>query len=366
MPGYMVSTMDYLIYASNFAWILLIVVFLAYGQRIQIELSLRNVNKRLQKLEKMNSDAMNTFIDTLKKKGVSESDAKTEADIITNTFLIQPTNLDPHGLVKKLEQLVRNYEDFFIGRLKRLMPNESVVSIQNMSNLAESALALNEIYKFVRHYYISAKKYHDYYSLIMLQIQMPFIIDAAEAYFESMPAFINGESIGDTLGPVVLTQLSPSIEYREVTKDTEMGETTFEGRRLLLIKAKGPGGTVGRPGEAISKVLDSYPVSMVITVDAALKLEGEDTGETVEGYGVAIGGPGTDRFEVEEAAAKKKIPLYVVVVKMSLKEAICKMTDKVRRASLDASEKVKAAIRERTKEGDIVIVAGIGNTIGVN
>ncbi|MEM3197648.1 MAG: DUF1512 family protein [Conexivisphaerales archaeon] len=361
----MASLMDLLVYGSNFAWIILIVVFLAYGQRIQIELSLRNVNKRLQKLEKMNSDAMNTFIDTLKKKGVTDADAKSEANIITNTFLIKPTNMDPHGVVNKLEQLVRNYEDFFIGRLKRLMPNESIVSIQNMSNIAESALALNEIYKFVRHYYISAKKYHDYYSLIMLQIQMPSIIDAAEAYFESMPAFISGESIGDTLGPVVLTQLSPNVQYKEIVKDTEMGEIDFEGRKLVLIKAKGPGGTVGVPGEAISKVLDSYPASMVITVDAALKLEGEDTGETVEGYGVAIGGLGTDRFEVEEAAARKKVPLYVVVVKMSLKEAICKMTDKVRRASLDASEKVKAAIKERTKEGDIVIVAGIGNTIGI-
>ncbi len=361
----MVSTLDLLVYGSNFAWIILIVVFLAYGQRIQIELSLRSVNKRLQRLEKMNSDALATFIDMLKKKGVSEADAKVEADLITNTFLIQPANLDPHGIVTKLDKLVKNYEDFFIGRLTRLMPNESNTSIQNISNIAESALALNEIYKFVRHYYISAKKYHDYYSLIMLQIQMPFIMDEAEAYSESMPAFINGENIGDTLGPLVLTQLSPNVQYKEIAKDTEIGEVDFEGRKLLLIKAKGPGGTVGRPGEAISKVLDSYPASMVITVDAALKLEGEDTGETVEGYGVAIGGPGTDRFEVEEAAAKKKVPLYVIVVKMSLKEAICKMTDRVRRASLDAAEKVKAAIRERTREGDIVIVAGIGNTIGI-
>jgi len=365
MPRYMVSTMELLVYGSNLAWIILIIIFLAYGQRIQIELSLRSISKRLQKLEKMKNDALVTFIDTLKRKGVSEADAKAEADIITNTFLIQPTNLDPHGIVTKLDKLLKNYEDFFIGRLSRLMPNESIVTVQNISNVAESALALNEIYKLVRHYYISAKRYRDYYSLIMLQIQMPFIMDEAEAYFESMPAFINGESIGDSLGPLVLMQLSPNVQYKEIAKDTEMGEMDFEGRKLLLIKAKGPGGTVGRPGEAISKLIESYPVSMVITVDAALKLEGEDTGETVEGYGVAIGGPGTDRFEVEEAAAKKKVPLYVIVVKMSLKEAICKMTDRVRRASLDAAEMVKAAIKERTREGDIVIVAGIGNTIGI-
>jgi len=103
MPGYMVSTMDYLIYASNFAWILLIVVFLAYGQRIQIELSLRNVNKRLQKLEKMNSDAMNTFIDTLKKKGVSESDAKTEADIIKRICCIHSEHEQPCRICSCIE-----------------------------------------------------------------------------------------------------------------------------------------------------------------------------------------------------------------------------------------------------------------------
>ena len=37
---------------------------------------------------------------------------------------------------------------------------------------------------------------------------------------------------------------------------------------------------------------------MIITIDAALKLEGEDTGEVAEGIGAAIGGPGIERYKI--------------------------------------------------------------------
>ena len=61
----------------------------------------------------------------------------------------------------------------------------------------------------------------------------------------------------------------------------------YKGRKLYLLKAEGPAGTVGRPGEAISRLVGDMGIKIdtVIMIDAALKLEGEKTGDVAEGIG---------------------------------------------------------------------------------
>ena len=49
---------------------------------------------------------------------------------------------------------------------------------------------------------------------------------------------------------------------------------------------------------------------MLIMVDAAGKLEGEDVGEIAEGVGAAIGGPGVEKYKIERAAIENNIPLF--------------------------------------------------------
>src|SRR2546425_187499 len=137
-------------------------------------------------------------------------------------------------------------------------------------------------------------------------------------------------------------------------------------RNLLVVRAKGPGGSVGKPGLAVEKLIqENSPVSLVITVDAALKFEGENSGEVVEGVGAAIGGPGVDRYHIEQTAARNRVPLIAIVVKMSNKEAIASMTQQIKSTVDEAIQRVKNTIIARTKAGETVIVAGIGNTMGV-
>jgi len=52
-------------------------------------------------------------------------------------------------------------------------------------------------------------------------------------------------------------------------------------------------------------------------------------------------------------------------VKMSNKEAISAMTQQVRLAVDEAIRRVKNTIQASSKSGDTVIVAGIGNTMGI-
>ena len=104
---------------------------------------------------------------------------------------------------------------------------------------------------------------------------------------------------------------------------------------------------------------------MIVMVDAALKLEGEKTGEISEGIGAAIGGIGTERFKIEEEATKFGIPVYAIVVKQSIQEAVTTMKKEISEAADQVIEHIKALILDRTKDGDLVLVAGIGNTAGI-
>jgi hypothetical protein len=196
---------------------------------------------------------------------------------------------------------------------------------------------------------------------------LPIIMQEAEAYSGAARAFAQGQPVGDGAGALVASRLMRDQVKREVGKDVMVAETAIEGRRILALKAKGPGGNVGKPGDAIRTLIEENggKTSMIIMVDAALKFEGEKTGEVTEGIGAAIGGVGTERFKIEEEATKYKIPVHAIIIKESIQEAITPMKKEIVDATDAVIQRIKDLLKERTKEGDLVIVAGIGNTVGI-
>ena len=156
-------------------------------------------------------------------------------------------------------------------------------------------------------------------------------------------------------------------EVRKVPKDCVAATVPFEGRTALVIKAEGPGGNVGKPGDAVKAIIEENEgkIAMVIMIDAGLKLEGEPVGEVAEGIGAAIGGPGVDQFKIEESIAEYHIPINAVIVKEDIGDAVSPMRKEIADSVDKVLERVKNVVLERTKEGDKVIIVGVGNTIGV-
>jgi hypothetical protein len=203
--------------------------------------------------------------------------------------------------------------------------------------------------------------------LVQLQMIMPLIMQSAEALNKAIPALKNGQPIGDGIGPMVVGRLMLDREKIVIARDTVLSEYDYNGRRLYLVKAKGPGGTVGEPHTAIEKIVNEMGVriDMIIMIDAALKLEGEKSGEVAEGIGAAIGGIGVERFQIEEIATKRNIPLYAVIIKQSILEAITTMKKEIAEAADKASRTVFRMIDEYSKQGDNILIIGVGNTLGV-
>jgi hypothetical protein len=195
---------------------------------------------------------------------------------------------------------------------------------------------------------------------------IPFIMEEAEALKKAIPAFKQGQPIGDGIGPMVVGKMMLNISKQKAAFETVWGQTEYEGRKLFLMKAEGPSTTVGRPGDAVENVVSQNKPDVIIMVDASLKMEGEKSASVARGFGAAIGGIGTERFQIEEVATKHKIPVFAIVIKESVKEAITLMTKEIADKAEEVRSQIYEMIKENTKVGQSVLLIGVGNTLGVS
>jgi hypothetical protein len=195
---------------------------------------------------------------------------------------------------------------------------------------------------------------------------LPFIMEQAEALKDAVPAFKQGQPIGDGIGPLVVGEMMLNTEKQKAEFETVYSESEFEGRKLILLKAEGPYATVGRPGEATESLVEKYKPDIIVMIDAALKFEGEDSGTVAQGFGAAIGGVGTDRFKIEEVATKLTIPVFSIVVKQSVNDAITLMKKEIAVQAENVKRQVHEMIIDNTESGQTALVIGVGNTLGVS
>jgi len=351
----------------NILFVVSFLAFMVFGQQIQSRIALMQIDGAVRKLEHMRNDAASLTLKIIRDIGKPKDDPAPRLNSLLEQFLIEPVNMDPSGVVNKFDHLLDVRETKFKADVARIAPEASPTQVNNLENLVEATWALNFMFKVVRHLYLLGKKTFSIFVIFQLQAFLPLIMMEADAYQGATKAFAEGHPIGDGAGALVASKLMRGHETRKVEKDMVAAETTIEGRKVIALKAEGPGGNVGKPGDAIRIVLEENngKASMIIMVDAALKLEGEKTGEVSEGIGAAIGGIGTERFKIEEEATKFGIPVYAIVIKQSIQEAVTTMKKEIAEAAELVIDRIKRLILERTKEGELVIIAGIGNTAGI-
>ncbi|WP_455369164.1 DUF1512 family protein [[Eubacterium] cellulosolvens] len=352
-----ISTMMYLSF----------ILFILFGQKIQLWTMIWNMSGALKKLEIMKNDARELTIKTLKDIGKPKNDITPRLNALLEQFLISPVNMDPAGIVWKFDHLLDVREEKFKDDVKRLAPEADSAQLNNMENLVEGSLALNTVFRIVRHFYLLGRKTQSFYLILQLQMILPLIMQEAEALVGATKAFAKGQPIGDGVGPLVASKLMKDKEKRKIEKDVVVSELMIDGRQILALKAEGPGGNVGKPGDAIKQLIEEREgkIAMIVMVDAAVKFEGEKTGDVSEGIGAAIGGIGTERFKIEEEASKYKIPVHAVIVKQSIQEAIMPMKKDIAEATDNVITRIKSLLQEQTQEAETIIIAGIGNTIGI-
>lgn len=348
-------------------WLAFFVVFMFYGQRIQMYVMLREVQSSLFRLKLIRDKGRKTAIATIKELGKPKEDPTPKVDQFLEYIAIAPQNMDPSGIVWKLEHILDVRDTRFKDEVKLMAPEADETQVNNLENTLEAALALNIIYKVIRHFFLLGKKTLSLYIIMQIQMILPLIMKEAEAFASALKAFSNGQPIGDGAGALVAAKLMQGHKKRKIAKDVVVATVPIEGRTAYVLKAEGPGGNVGKPGEAMKNIIEENggKIATIIVIDAAQKLEGEKPGEVAEGVGVAIGGPGVEQYKVEETVLKYKIPVNAVIIKEDIGDAVSPMRKEVFDAADTVIERIKRLILERTKKGDSLMIAGIGNTIGI-
>ena len=352
-----------------FIFMLLFLIYPTFSQKIQISYMLRDVEKKLLKLKYFRDEVRKRTINHLNKYSDGDIEVDKGVDRLLGSVVIEPIDRDPYGIMYKLEHIVNTWEEAFENEVRALCPKADEKTVKTLTNLVEVARGLDYIYRVIRHYYLLGKKTSNIYIVLQVQMILPQVMEIANAYRQSSYAFAQGQPIGDGVGVLAAAKLIDGMEKKtyEIAKDTVVQETFWNGRKILVLRAKGPGGAVGKPGEGVKKLIEAEGnrVKAVITIDAGLKLEGEESGKIIEGIGAAIGGIGVERYKIEEISKAKGIPLYAFVIYESIAEAITPMRENIAKAAEKVVEKVKRLILEKIDDGATVIVAGIGNTVGI-
>jgi hypothetical protein len=317
-------------------------------------------------VEGMVEESKNVLIKLCSEKGNLEGDPKVALDNFLEFFVIPPAELDPNGIVRKYEKILDLSEDRFSHMSKTLAPEADAEWTSNIVMTLKATLGINGVAKMVRHNLELAKKTGNIQILLMLQMSLPMIMRVVKAQYEGMHAFSEGKAVGDGIGPIVAGTLMKDVEKPDIHEVGEMvvGKTHFHGRELIIARANGPGARVGKVGKVVTSIIHEKNIKRLLTIDAAVKLEGEKTGTVAEGIGVVIGGPGVDKWMIEEELVKSELQTDAVIIKMSPEEAISPMTPEILESSKKAVSVVEHAIME-SPEGSSVLVVGVGNSCGV-
>ena len=338
-----------------------LMIFITFYSRIAVQQIMFKLEKSALMLEDMSNKAEKIVVRRINKKPDKKIQQKIRSFL--EFFAIPPVDTDPYGVMKKLEHIVNQEKyrfKYFVGQVAPKSGQEEQANI--MMGLS-GAMNLYQIKKIVRHFVELIKETKSINLAFLIQMQLPFIEKLAGALLRGTEALTYGWPIGDSVGPYVATSLMDD-KAKEIDGETVVSRRKMKNRDVIIVKAKGPGGRTGNPGKVIEKIAKKERIAKIITIDAAAKLEGEKTGTIAEGVGIAMGGVGVERYQLEEVSTRLQVPMDSVIIKMSSEEAIMPMKEPIWKAVPNATKTVEELVQTTRGKGAVVII-GVGNTCGV-
>ena len=139
-------------------WPIFILVMMLYGQRFQGYLALNEIGRSLNKLKVTRDKSKLEVIEFVKEKLNPKEDPTNKINQFLDYFTIMPVNLDPAGIVNKIEHIMNLRDHRMKEEIKSLSPNSNKVALSTVDNVIEIGSALNFIYKIVRHFYLFGKR----------------------------------------------------------------------------------------------------------------------------------------------------------------------------------------------------------------
>lgn len=317
----------------------------------------RRLNSAITDLQAYHNDAEEYFLEKMKPQ---ENYAERYRSM-KNFQFSQPTNLDPAGMVGRLENVLDASEHKFTRFVERNADTEDEEELADLNMAFKGVMGTHQMKKIIEHFQKLINKTQNFQLVGIIQMMLPIYTELAESQKGATRAFADNAPIGDGIGPIVAAKMITE-EPEEVSEDIIHSKEKVDGQNVHVVKSRGPGARLGKYGDALDTIAEENDLKAIITVDAASKFESEETGTVNEGVGVMMGGPGVEKSKIEEVATEYEIPLEGIVIKQSAPEASKPMKKEIFDAWKPAVKKTKEITSEF--DGDVAVV-GVGNTCGV-
>ena len=259
---------------GSIIWFLMFFVFIFIYPRLMLSQMIYKIEQSARKLEQMSEHSNKMTAKKISK--TPNKELKEKVDEFTDFFVVEPSNIDPYGLVDKIDRTIRNMESRFDDFVDEVAPGKNKQEKREINYGLRASMGLRQISKIVRHYVEMAKKFKNLQIAMIIQMQLPIIEKIAEGELKGTEAFVNGWPIGDSIGPLVAA--SYMNNGKEIAEDIVYDRVIINGRVCHVLKASGPEPSLGRIDEAMVKIMKRKKIAHIVTIDAAQKLEGEKTG----------------------------------------------------------------------------------------
>lgn len=343
---------------------ILIFIMIIFGPRLMTTQTIWNLEKDVLELESMAESSRANVVKKFLKKPTRETQNRIKD--FMDFQIAEPVSTDPFGIIKKIDAVLRQAENRYKMFVDSVAPRLGEDEKKNFRAALMHTSGIHQIAKAMRHLLETIKKYKIFQLALILQMQFPMIKKVAEGLSDSVEAFTKGLPIGDAIGPMIISNYIPKGKAK-LMKDADFVyyRTRMAGRSVMLSRAKGPGVSIGYPERFVENVLKAEKITRIITVDAAMGMEGEKSGSIAEGVGFGQRGSNpVASFYIEEMAVKKGIPVDDIMIKEIGEQGLQVMSKPILDSLPKASRTLEEVIK-RSGKNEKILVIGLGNTGGV-
>ena len=119
---------------------------------------LNAISKSIGKLKEMKERSRDEAIKYVNEGTNNKDDVIKKIDSFLEYFTIMPVDLDPAGVINKLDHLMTTRDERMRTEIKNMLPKLDSVKANSVENVIEIATSYNMIYKIARHFYLIGKK----------------------------------------------------------------------------------------------------------------------------------------------------------------------------------------------------------------
>ncbi len=106
-----------------------------------------DIDRGLRRLDLIRTQAKDLALKTIKEIGKPTVDPLPQLNVLMESFLITPVDMDPSGIVSKFDHLLDVRDVKFKEDVQKMAPSADSAQVNNLENLVEASWALNTIFR---------------------------------------------------------------------------------------------------------------------------------------------------------------------------------------------------------------------------